>query len=146
MLKALLLFSIMACASMHNQQLQYNLVGQVSEQKYNTMPQAGTTSKKGSPFATMIYIYTPTKIQQLENLNGAFCSQINSSLIASFVSDSLGYFRSKLNTGKYSVFVKYEGKYYIPYFSGAEWSSIFEVKENEKTLLNIQINSLTNNQ
>jgi hypothetical protein len=146
LLKASLLFSIMACASLPKQQFQYNLIGQVFEQKYNTMPQAGTSSKKGSPLATMIYIFTPTKVQQLENLNGAYCSQINSSFITSFVSDSLGYYRSKLNIGKYSVFVKYDDKYYIPYFSGAEWAAIFEVKENEKTELNIIVNSLTNNQ
>ena len=146
MLKASLLFSIMACASMHKQQIQYNLIGQVFEHKYNTMPQPGTISKKGSPLATMIYIYAPTNIQQLENLNGAFCSQINSSLIASFVSDSLGYYSYKLNTGKYSVFVKYDNAYYIPYFSGANWAALFEVKENEKTDLTINVYGPTNNQ
>ena len=146
MLKASLFFSIIACAVLPKPQLNYNLIGQVFEHKYNSMPQPGSTSKKGSPLATTIYIYPPTKLQQLENLNGAFCSRINSTLITSFVSDSLGYYGSKLNIGKYSVFVKYDNTYYIPYFSGAEWASLFEVKESEKTELNINVYSLTNNQ
>lgn len=136
----------MACAGLPKQISQYNLMGQIFEQKYNSMPQAGTSSKKGSPLATMIYIFTPTKVQQLENLNGAFCSQINNTLIASFVSDSLGNFKTKLNNGKYSVFVKYDDKFFVPYFSGAEWASIFEVKEKEATELTINVYSATNNQ
>jgi len=146
LLKASLLFSMMACAGLHKQQLHYNLSGQVFEHKYNTMPQPGAISKKGSPLATRIYIYAPTKLKQLDNLNGAFCSKINSTLIASFVSDSLGYYRHKLNIGKYSVFVKYENGYYIPYFSGADWAALFEVKENEKTDLTINVYGPTNNQ
>jgi len=146
LLKASLFFSIIACAGLPKQQQQYNLTGQVLEHKFNTMPQIGTTSKKGSPLATTIYIYVPTKLQQLENLNGAFCSQINSTLITSFVSDSIGNYRSKLNSGKYSVFVKYENAYYIPYFSGSNWASLFEVKDSEITELIINVNSLTNNQ
>lgn len=146
LLIACFLISINACASLQKQQQDFNLSGQVFEHKYNSMPQAGVGSKKGSPLATTIYIYAPTKINQLENLNGANCIQINNTLIASFVSDSLGYFKTKLNNGKYSVFVKYDNKYYVPYFSGAEWASIFEVKEKENTELTIQVYSATNNQ
>ena len=144
--KAYFLLSITACAGLQKQHQSFNVSGQVFEHKYNSMPQAGVPSKKGSPLVTTVYIYTPTKLKQLENLNGAFCSQINSTLITSFVSDSLGYYRHKLNIGKYSVFVKYENRYYIPYFSGADWAALFEVKENEKTDLTINVYGPTNNQ
>lgn len=143
---ACFLFSISACVGLQKQQHSFNVSGQVFEHKYNSMPQAGVSSKKGSPLATTIYIYGPTKIQQLGDLNGAYCSVINNTFIASFVSDSLGNFKTKLNNGKYSVFVQYDNKYYVPYFSGAEWASIFEVKEKEATELTINVYSATNNQ
>jgi len=146
LLKACFLLSITSCVGLQKQQQSFNVSGQVFEHKYNSMPQAGVPSKKGSPLGTTVYIYAPTKIQQLGNLNGAYCSQINNTLIASFVSDSLGNFKTKLNNGKYSVFVKYEDKFFVPYFSGAEWASIFEVKEKEATELTINVYSATNNQ
>lgn len=144
MLKVGILFSMIACAGMQKQHLQYNIVGQVFEQKYNTMPQVGTDSKKGSPLITTIYIYGPTKTSQLDGLNASFCSHINGPLIDSFVSDSFGKFNAHLKSGKYSVFVRYENAYYIPYFSGADWATIIEVNDNNPTQLELLVRSSSN--
>lgn len=146
LLNGFVLFVFISCTSVQKSHMNPNLKGRVLENKYNSMPQIGKPTNTGSPLSTMIYIYEPTKVEQLTNFSGSFCDSITSQFVKSFSSDSLGYYQAKLKPGKYSVFVKYEKAYYIPYFSGANWAALFEIKEKETTELIIYINGLANSQ
>ena len=133
MLKALLISSVIACAGLKMNREKKNFMGHIFEQKYNAMPEAGITSKKGTPVSTFLYFYEPTTIHQIEDemMGGSTFKKINSRLVDSVHSDKLGAFKIYLKPGKYSVFIKYENGYYIPFFSGSNWVSIIEVKANE---------------
>lgn len=136
-----LILLMMACVATKQHSLKSNLIGHIAEFKYNSMPLKGKSVGKGMPLRTTLYIYDPTGMEQVDSLTGPYCKKINTKLIATVESDSLGTFKTHLNPGKYSVFVKYEGAYYIPYFSGSSWISIFEIKANELTNLDINVHS-----
>ena len=91
--------------------------------------------------ACTIYIYEPTKLNQIEDglMPGPIVSKINSILVDSVHSDNTGAFSLYLKPGKYSVFVKYENGYYVPFYAGKDLVSIIETKQNEKTILDIEV-------
>ncbi len=130
-------FLLFACKSQHIVQGKYNFTGGVYEQKYNTMPGIGKASGKGAPFATSLYIYQATKLSQLDSLSGSFCSRIQGDLIATIQSNAMGQFNAQLKPGVYSVFVRAENAYYIPFFSGTAWTALFEIKADTSTNLDI---------
>ena len=137
-------FPLFACKSQQIVQAKYNFTGGVYEQKYNTMPGIGKGSSKGAPLATSLYIYQATKLSQLDSLSGSFCSRIQGSLIATIQSNSMGQFNAQLKPGVYSVFVRAENAYYIPFFSGTEWTALFEIKADTATNLDIIVRGSTN--
>ena len=86
---------------------------------------------KGAPLATSLYVYEPTQVNQLDTLmNDRFTRKIASRRVATLKSDSKGFFQMCLKPGKYSLFIQFDGAYYIPYFSGSQWVSLFEVSSN----------------
>jgi hypothetical protein len=123
-------------------------MGHVYEQKLNAMPMVDKPSSKGSPFSTMIYIYEPTKINQIEGgmPPSPIVSKMNSRLVDSVRSDKTGAFLMYLKPGKYSLFIKYENGYYIPFFAGKDWVSIIEVKPNEITTMDFIVSGILNNE
>lgn len=141
MLKAFLICSVIACGGLKMNRGNSNLVGHVFESKFNSMPDAGIKTKKGIPLSTLLYFYEPTTIKQIEDgmTGGATIKKVNARLIDSVKSDKLGAFKIYLKPGKYSVFIKYENGYYIPYFSGSNWVSIVEVKSNGVNNLDFNI-------
>ena len=141
MLKAFLIYSIIACGGLKMNRGNNNLVGHVFESKFNSMPEAGTKTKKGTPVSTFLYFYEPTTIKQIEDemMGGSTVKNINTYLIDSVQSDKLGAFKIYLKPGKYSVFIKYENGYYIPYFSGSNWVSIIEVNAHGVNNLDFNI-------
>jgi len=90
---------------------------------------------------TTLYIYEPTKTDQVQAgiVAGPMVYKINSKLVDSVKSDSKGAFSKYLQPGKYSVFIKYENGYYIPFYAGKDWVSIIEVKQNEVTTMNFDV-------
>ncbi len=120
-----------------------NFKGQVKEQKYNAMPLKGGSVSKGVGFKTIVYVYAPTTVQQLgmNTMLGQTITKINTQFIDSVQTDNLGNFNMHLQTGKYSVFVKYENGYYIPFFSGSNWVSLIEIKGGAVTNLDINISA-----
>ena len=87
-----------------------------------------------------LYIYQPTLVSQLDTvMNDHFTRKIASQPVATIKSDGLGYFKTHLKPGKYSLFIQFEGAYYIPYFSGSEWVSLFEVKSKGVTTLDVKV-------
>jgi hypothetical protein len=123
-------------------------MGQVYEQKYNSMPMVDKPSSKGSPLSTMIYIYEPTRMDQIEGgMPGSpIVSRMNSKFVDSVHSDKTGAFLMYLKPGKYSVFIKYEGGYYVPFYAGKDWAAIIEVKPNEITTMDFVVSSILNNE
>jgi len=137
-------FPLFACKSQQIVQSKYNFTGGVYEQKYNTMPGNGKSSSKGVPMATSIHIYEATQLNQLDSLSGSFCGRIKSSLIATIQSNSMGQFNAQLKPGVYSVFVRAENAYYIPFFSGTAWTALFEIKADTTTNLDLIVRGSTN--
>jgi hypothetical protein len=105
------------------------------------MPMIDKPNSKGAALETVLYIFEPTSIRQIEAglQQGQFVSKINAKLLDSVHSDKLGAYSLYLKPGKYSVFVKYENGYYVPFYSGKEGVSIFETKQNEITELDITV-------
>ncbi len=144
LLIGLVFLAFMACRSQKIVKENFNFQGVLLEQKYNSMPMSDRPSAMGTPLATNLYIYRATSIKQLDSLNGHFCSRINGDLIATIQSNAKGSFNAQLKPGIYSVFVQYENAKYIPYFSGSEWTALFEIKENVPTQLEIIVRGSTN--
>jgi hypothetical protein len=117
-----------------------SIKGQVVEQVGNSMPSKGKLPYKGRPLSTKIFIYQPLQIGQLENQNGAYCSQIKGVLVKSVLSDSTGYYHIDLKPGKYSIAVGYDNGFFIPYFSGAEGVAYILLEIGKPQILNITVN------
>jgi hypothetical protein len=130
-----------SCARLPKSSSESNFSGHIYEQKFNNMPMSDKTKSKGIPIVSTLYIYEPTRLNQIVDglVPGPIVSKINSILVDSVSSDNSGAFSMYLKPGKYSVFVKYENGYYVPFYSGKDWASIIETKPNEKTELDIQV-------
>ncbi len=130
-----------SCVRIPQGSSQSNFFGHIYEQKFNNMPMVDKVKSKGRPMACTIYIYEPTKLNQIEDglMPGPIVSKINSILVDSVHSDNTGAFSLYLKPGKYSVFVKYENGYYVPFYAGKDLVSIIETKQNEKTILDIEV-------
>ena len=137
-------FTLMGCRSRKIVQEKANFQGVVLEQNSNSMPMVDRVNANGSPLATKLFIYNSTSISQLDSLIGPFCSRINSELVSTIQSDEKGRFASKLKPGIYSVFVRYENAYYIPYFSGSTGTALFEVKKDTPTQLEVIVRGSSN--
>jgi hypothetical protein len=128
--------------SAHAQKLKArpNCVGHLAAYFHHngTLPSKG----KGAPLAARIYIYAPTQVTQLDTLmDDRFARKITSKRVATVQSDRLGFFQLQLKPGKYSIFIQFEGAYYIPYFSGSQWVSLFEVSSKGITELYLTVYS-----
>jgi hypothetical protein len=135
------IMTFFACASTRASQEKVNFTGHIFEHRLNSMPMVDKPRSKGSPLKTMIYVYEPTLIRQMEDqmIPGPTVSKINSKLIDSAYTDNLGAYKMYLKPGKYSVFVRYESGYYVPYLSGSDWASIIEIKTGVPTVLDIDV-------
>lgn len=136
-----LMLTIFSCANRKTSQLKDNFIGHVYEHKFNNMPMVDKPSSKGSPLSTMIYFYEPTKTNQVQAgiVPGTVVNKIDTKLVDSVKSDSKGAFSKYLQPGKYSVFIKYENGYYIPFYAGKDWLSIIEVKQNGYTTMDFDV-------
>jgi hypothetical protein len=143
----LLLLFANSCAYLPTTSPNANFMGHIYEQKFNKMPMMDKPNSKGSPLHTTLYIYEPTNLSQLNRgnafaLNPNMTYSISAKLIDSAVSDKTGAFQLHLSPGKYSIFVKYNDGYFIPFFSGTNWASMIEIKENEINSLDIQVQGI----
>lgn len=136
---------INACANRHSLHLPYNFSGHVYEQKYNAMPMVDKPDTKGSPLMTTLYIYEPTKINQIDEgvITGPMVSKITSQLVDSVASDNKGAFQKYVKPGKYTVMIKYKNGFFIPYFSGVDWVSLIEIKSNEINNIDFKVSAAT---
>jgi hypothetical protein len=135
------MITLIGCRSHRISKVSPNFQGIIREHKYNNMPMVDMPSTKGSPIMTTLYIYEPTKIDQIVDgmLGAPTVAKINSRFMDSVRSDKTGAFNLYLKPGKYSVFIKYENGYYIPFYSGKDWVSLIEVKPNEITTMDFDV-------
>ena len=138
---ALSMITLIGCRSHRISKVSPNLQGVIREHKFNNMPMVDMPSAKGSPLMTTLYIYEPTKTDQIVDgmLGAPTVAKINSRFMDSVRSDKTGAFNLYLKPGKYSVFIKYENGYYIPFYSGKDWVSLIEVKPNEITTMDFEV-------
>ncbi len=129
------------CGKIPKNLIKSNFSGHIYEHKFNNMPLLDKPKAKGRPLETTLYIYEPTTTNQIEEglQPGPIVSKINSTLVDSAHADKTGAYSLYLHPGRYSVFVKYENGYYVPFYSGKNWVSIIETKQNEKTELDIEV-------
>jgi hypothetical protein len=138
---ALSMITLIGCRSHRISKVSPNFQGVIREHKFNNMPMVDMPSSKGSPLMTTLYIYEPTKTDQIVDgmLGAPTVAKINSRFMDSVRSDKAGAFNLYLKPGKYSVFIKYENGYYIPFYSGKDWVSLIEVKPNEITTMDFDV-------
>jgi hypothetical protein len=131
----------LSCGKILKKSYKSTFSGHIYEHKFNNMPMLDKPQTKGSPLETTLYIYEPTTINQIEEgmIPGPIVSKINSILVDSVHTDKKGAFLLYLHPGKYSVFVKYGKGYYVPFYSGKDWVSIIETKQNNDTQLDIEV-------
>ncbi len=115
--------------------------GQVFEKKGNTMPMKGQNASKGALLQTMVYVFKPTSLLEVEGLDGQICTKVNSVLVDSAKTDLDGKYIISLKPGKYSLMVKYGQGYFVPYFSGTNELSIVEIVPMKLSELDIIVNA-----
>ena len=138
-----LCMSLLSCMRLNSQNKAKNIAGirgRIFEKKGNQMPMKGQTSSNGLPLSTAVYIFEPTTIDQTAGLNGSICSNVLSRLVDSVISDSKGKYFIALKPGKYTMLVKYDKGYFVPFFSGFNELAIIEIKPKLVSELDIIVN------
>ncbi len=115
--------------------------GHIFEQQGNGMPLKGKSISKGVALSAKIYAFEPTQINQVEGLNGPVCSKVNTRLLDSTSSDKEGNYFIALKPGKYTLLVKYESGYFVPFFSGMNELAIIQIQPNRVSDLDIIVNA-----
>lgn len=140
---AMLCCSFSFCASVKDGQstIKQGVFGRVVWQEGNLMPSPDRPKQKGgTPAMRTIYIYQRTKLSDAEGESPLF-SKISTRLMAKVKSNKDGYYQCKLAPGRYSIFtLEEDGKFFANLFDGDGSITPFEVKENERTTVNININ------
>ena len=121
--------------------IKLGVFGRVLWMEGNFMPSPDRTqSKVSTPAHRTIYIYKLIKLSEVEGESPLF-SRINGKLIAKTKTNKEGYFQCKLTPGKYSIFtVEEDGLFFANLFDGEGNINPFEVKADEVTRVDININ------
>jgi hypothetical protein len=93
------------------------LEGRVLLQQFN---QQGVTSKtKSQAVSRWVYLLEPSSLQDLVNAKDNTCEDILSKKVDSVLSTKNGNYSFNAVAGKYSIVIKLDKGYFIPYFSGS---------------------------
>jgi hypothetical protein len=103
------------------------------------MPLKGSAKQKGSPIATMVYIYEAVNVHQLIGQEGNYAKGIKARLIKQVRSNNTGKFKIRLAPGKYSIVLGYQEGVYIPYFSGNTGVAFVEVLKHQYQEIDLSI-------
>ena len=144
----IVMLSALSCSSsrqLTGQKIQQGIEGIVQIVKGDRMPSPDLPLAAPAGYATTIYIHQLTAASQLRKADKTgWYTSIPTPLVATVNTDSTGHFAVELPPGQYSIFVQYENANYIPYFSGTEWTALFEIKENAPTQLEIIVRGSSN--
>jgi len=111
--------------------LPQGISGHVLLENNTAMPLKGSAKQKGSPIATMVYIYEAANVDQLMEQEGNYAKGIQARLIKQVRSNHAGKFKLRLAPGKYSIVLGYQEGVYIPYFSGNTGVALIEVPKHQ---------------
>ena len=111
--------------------LPQGIKGHVLIENNTAMPLKGSPKQKGSPIATMVYIYEAVNVHQLIGQEGNYAKGIKARLIKQVRSNNTGKFKIRLAPGKYSIVLGYQEGVYIPYFSGNTGVAFVEVLKHQ---------------
>ena len=113
--------------------------GHVLIENNTAMPLKGSAKQKGSPIATMVYIYEAVNVHQLIGQEGNYAKGIKARLIKQVRSNNTGKFKIRLAPGKYSIVLGYQEGVYIPYFSGNTGVAFVEVLKHQYQEIDLSI-------
>lgn len=137
-LDILMLFIVLAFAQCQNfQSISQGVQGQVLWFEGNRMPGVGVDLPKGKPIEREIYFFEPTSNEQVTG-SGPLYDEVNSRLIKKAKSNEEGYFQVKLPEGKYSVFVKENGKYYASVMDSQHFNPV-KVEQGKVSEMSIRV-------
>jgi len=119
--------------------LPQGIKGHVLIENNTAMPLKGSPKQKGSPIATMVYIYEAVNVHQLIGQEGNYAKGIKARLIKQVRSNNTGKFKISLAPGKYSIVLGYQEGVYIPYFSGNTGVAFVEVLKHQYQEIDLSI-------
>jgi len=119
--------------------LPQGIKGHVLIENNTAMPLKGSAKQKGSPIATMVYIYEAVNVHQLIGQEGNYAKGIKAILIKQVRSNNTGKFKIRLAPGKYSIVLGYQEGVYIPYFSGNTGVAFVEVLKHQYQEIDLSI-------
>jgi len=119
--------------------LPQGIKGHVLIENNTAMPLKGSPKQKGSPIATMVYIYEAVNVHQLIGQEGNYAKGIKARLIKQVRSNNTGKFKIRLAPGKYSIVLGYQEGVYIPYFSGNTGVAFVEVLKHQYQEIDLSI-------
>lgn len=119
--------------------LPQGIKGHVLIENNTAMPLKGSPKQKGSPIATMVYIYEAANVNQLIGQEGNYAKGIKARLIKQVRSNNTGKFKISLAPGKYSIVLGYQERVYIPYFSGNTGVAFVEVLKHQYQEIDLSI-------
>ena len=119
--------------------LPQGIKGHVLIENNTAMPLKGSAKQKGSPIATMVYIYEAANVNQLIGQEGNYAKGIKARLIKQVRSSNTGKFKISLAPGKYSIVLGYQEGVYIPYFSGNTGVAFVEVLKHQYQEIDLSI-------
>ena len=119
--------------------LPQGIKGHVLIENNTAMPLKGSAKQKGSPIATMVYIYEAVNMHQLIGQEGNYAKGIKARLIKQVRSNNTGKFKIRLAPGKYSIVLGYQEGVYIPYFSGNTGVAFVEVLKHQYQEIDLSI-------
>ena len=119
--------------------LPQGIKGHVLIENNTAMPLKGSPKQKGSPIATMVYIYEAVNVHQLIGQEGNYAKGIKAILIKQVRSNNTGKFKISLAPGKYSIVLGYQEGVYIPYFSGNTGVAFVEVLKHQYQEIDLSI-------
>ena len=119
--------------------LPQGIKGYVLIENNTAMPLKGSPKQKGSPIATMVYIYEAANVNQLIGQEGNYAKGIKARLIKQVRSNNTGKFKISVAPGKYSIVLGYQEGVYIPYFSGNTGVAFVEVLKHQYQEIDLSI-------
>lgn len=136
-----LIIFLFACSGLKpGLQTTQGLSGYIYLLQGNQMPSPGRAISKGRGVSREIFIYAPTNIRQTTGSSPMF-NHINTRLITQTKSDSTGFYSINLPAGKYSVFIKDDGKFFASESDGTGILNPVQIGPNHITRKDFTINN-----
>ena len=121
--------------------VQEGIAGYIYEETGNRMPMPGVEPKKPKGLSTTIYVYELTNLKQVSRVDiTPFYTAILTRPIATAHSDSTGAFILRLAPGRYSLFVKLDGRFYANDFDAHNNIAPVRVQKGRLSTVSFTVN------